>query len=62
MSPVTHFLIGWSVANSRNLTIKERAFVTIAGIAPDIDGAGLILDWGFLKGHHFNGGANTIIY
>ncbi len=45
MSPVTHFLIGWSVANSRNLTIKERAFVTIAGIAPDIDGAGLILDF-----------------
>lgn len=45
MSPVTHFLIGWSVANSCNLTRKERSFVTIAGIAPDIDGAGLILDF-----------------
>lgn len=49
MSPVTHFLIGWSVATSCNITRKERAFVAIAGIAPDIDGAGLILD--FLGSH-----------
>jgi len=65
MSPFTHFLIGWSVATSCNLTRKERTFVTIAGIAPDIDGAGLILDflgshqeqalvfWG--KYHHISG-------
>lgn len=45
MSPVTHFLMGWSVANTCNLSIKERTIVTIAGIAPDIDGAGLILDY-----------------
>ena len=45
MSPVTHFLIGWSVANACNLKRKERIFVTFASIAPDIDGAGLILDF-----------------
>ena len=49
MSPVTHFLIGWSIATSCNIDRKERAFVTIAGIAPDIDGAGIILD--FLGSH-----------
>jgi hypothetical protein len=44
MSPVTHFLIGWSVANMSDLSRKERMIVALAGIAPDIDGAGLILD------------------
>jgi len=44
MSPVTHFLIDRSVATSFNITKKERAFITIAGIAPDIDGAGLVMD------------------
>ena len=45
MSPVTHFLIGWSTANICSIKRKERAFVTIAGIAADIDGAGLIFDY-----------------
>lgn len=42
MSPITHFLVGWSAATCGNLRLRERALVTIAGIAPDIDGAGLI--------------------
>ena len=49
MSPITHFIIGWSVATSTDLRLKERALITIAGIAPDIDGAGLIYD--FLAPH-----------
>ena len=49
MSPITHFLIGWSVATSANISRKERLFITLAGIAPDIDGAGLIFD---LLGSH----------
>lgn len=44
MSPMTHLLASWSVAGTANLSTRERALVTIAGIAPDIDGAGLILD------------------
>lgn len=53
MSPVTHFLIGWSVANACTLSRKERAIITIAGIAPDIDGVGLLFDlFGFQKGLH----------
>ena len=45
MSPVTHFLTGWVVANcSPSLNRKERALVTLAGIVPDIDGLGAIPD------------------
>ncbi len=44
MSPVTHFLMGWVVANTANLDRKERAAVTIAGVVPDIDGLGAIVD------------------
>jgi phosphoglycerol transferase MdoB-like AlkP superfamily enzyme len=43
MSPVTHFLTGWVVANcSPSLNRKERTLVTIAGVVPDIDGLGAI--------------------
>ncbi|WP_144016602.1 hypothetical protein [Desulfococcus multivorans] len=52
MSPITHFLIGWSVSTACNTTRKERLFITLAGVAPDIDGAGLIFD---LLGFHQSG-------
>ena len=44
MSPVTHFLVGWLVANTADLDRKERAVVTIAGVVPDIDGVGAIAE------------------
>ncbi len=44
MSPVTHFLVGWIVANSADLNRKERAAVTVAGVIPDIDGIGAIAE------------------
>jgi hypothetical protein len=44
MSPVTHILLSWSIANTCRIGRRERAFVTIAGIIPDFDGAGLVLD------------------
>ncbi len=42
MSPVTHFLFGWAVANTDSLDRRSRALVTIAGIIPDADGLGVI--------------------
>lgn len=42
MSPVTHFLLGWMVANSTELDRRERAVVALAGVAPDLDGLGII--------------------
>lgn len=45
MSPITHFLISWAVANSAALERKERTLVTLAGVAPDLDGLGAVPDW-----------------
>jgi hypothetical protein len=42
MSPATHFLVGWAVANTSALDRRSRALVTLAGIAPDADAAGII--------------------
>jgi inner membrane protein len=44
MSPVTHLLVGWVVANTANLNRRERAAVTVAGVAPDLDGLGVIAE------------------
>ena len=66
MSPVTHFLFGWIAANaSTTNNRRERAIITLAGVAPDIDGLGIIadiltrnsahpLDW-FSQYHHLLG-------
>ena len=45
MSPITHFLLGWTVAGTTtSLTPRERAAITLAGVVPDIDGMGVIWD------------------
>src|SRR6202521_3929820 len=45
MSPVTHFLTGWILANSASLSRRERALVTLAGVVPDIDGLGIVAEY-----------------
>jgi len=46
MSPLTHLLLGWSVASmDTSLTPRERAAITLAGVVPDIDGMGVIGDF-----------------
>jgi len=42
MSPVTHFLSGWLFANCAHLDPRERALVSLASVAPDLDGLGLV--------------------
>ncbi|MCF7762406.1 MAG: metal-dependent hydrolase [Verrucomicrobia bacterium] len=44
MSPVTHFLASWMLANTAPLERRERAIVALSGLAPDIDGLGLAVD------------------
>lgn len=46
MSPITHFLASWSVADSFRLAHRDRAFVCLAGIAPDMDGLVVLVDLG----------------
>jgi inner membrane protein len=42
VSPVTHFFASWLVASAAPLNRREKAAVVCAGLAPDIDGLGLI--------------------
>jgi inner membrane protein len=45
MSPITHFLTGWVVANCAKLDRRDRALVTWACVVPDVDGFGVIADF-----------------
>ena len=42
MSPITHLLISWSVANTCEAGKRDRLFITISGVIPDIDGLGIV--------------------
>jgi hypothetical protein len=45
MSPITHFFMGWVIANSAPmLTKRERALGTWASVVPDVDGLGIIAE------------------
>ena len=44
MHPVTHLLAGWTVASIPRLESRDRAIITLAGIAPDIDGLGIAVE------------------
>src|SRR5579862_6308496 len=42
MSPVTHILTGWVIANAGPFNRRERTLITFAAVVPDIDGLGVI--------------------
>ncbi len=44
MSPITHLLASWTVANIPRLESRDRAIITLAGISPDIDGLGIVAE------------------
>ncbi|MBF0119666.1 MAG: metal-dependent hydrolase [Desulfobacterales bacterium] len=44
MSPITHLLISWRFAEITSQNERNCAFVTWAGVLPDIDGLGVIID------------------
>jgi inner membrane protein len=45
MSPITHFFMGWALANTApSLNKTERAIVTWASVVPDLDGLGIIAE------------------
>lgn len=66
MSPVTHFLTGWVIANTvPSLKTRDRALITVAGVVPDVDGLGIVpelltrhsphpLNWFSLYHHSFH--------
>jgi hypothetical protein len=44
MNPASHFLISWAVANTAPICRRDRLLVTLCGVIPDIDGAGIIAE------------------
>ena len=44
MSPITHFLASWTIAEGCTEDRRERLWICLAGIAPDLDGFGLGVD------------------
>ncbi len=44
MNPITHLLISWTVGAAAGSERRDRALVTLAGVAPDVDGLGLAVD------------------
>lgn len=45
MSPITHFLAGWVCFEPSLRNNRDRAIVCLAGIIPDIDGIGIVVDF-----------------
>jgi len=44
MSPFTHGMLSWLAVQPVGLTRGERRWLTLAGLAPDVDGVGLVVD------------------
>jgi hypothetical protein len=44
MSPLTHLLASWIIAVKTTDNLRDRRLVTLAGVAPDLDGLGIIID------------------
>lgn len=44
MSPITHLLASWSAGDAGRLRNRDLALITVAGLAPDLDGFGLLAD------------------
>ena len=53
MSPLTHLLASWIVAAKTADNLRDRRLVTLAGVAPDLDGLGIFVD--AAKGAFTNG-------
>ena len=45
MSPITHFLVGWAALERALPARRDKALVTLAGLAPDLDGIGIVVDF-----------------
>ena len=44
MAPAIHLLASWIIASKTTDNLRDRRLVTLAGIAPDLDGVGLLVD------------------
>ncbi|MEM7410476.1 MAG: metal-dependent hydrolase [Myxococcota bacterium] len=54
MNPVSHGLVGWLTAEVTPLPRRDRGWILLAGLLPDLDGAGILVD--FATGTHPSAG------
>jgi hypothetical protein len=52
VSPITHLLVGWTVATAARLEPRDRALVALASVVPDLDGLGIVVDLATAKTGH----------
>jgi hypothetical protein len=45
MSPITHFMVGWVGLERFHASNRDKALVVCAGLAPDVDGLGIVVDF-----------------
>jgi hypothetical protein len=46
MSPATHLFASWLIAARNTTNRRDCRLVALAGILPDVDGLGLLIDFG----------------
>lgn len=44
MSPIAHFIGSWLVAAAATNNPRDRRLITLAGVLPDLDGLGMVVD------------------
>lgn len=53
MSPITHLLTSWVIANiPKNLSRRDMLLITVAGVAPDLDGLGAVVEMATINTSH----------
>lgn len=45
MSPITHFMVTWVAFERYVPETSDKALVCLAGVAPDVDGIGIVVDF-----------------
>jgi inner membrane protein len=45
MNPITHMLVGWTALEQAQRADRDRALVVLAGLAPDLDGLGVVVEF-----------------
>lgn len=45
MSPITHFLVGWTALERALPARRDKCLVALAGLAPDLDGLPIVIDF-----------------
>jgi hypothetical protein len=54
MSPLTHLLASWIIAAKTTDNQRDQRLVTLAGVAPDLDGLGLLVDFATGKTDYYH--------